>query len=276
MLHILTLNYNGKTKLEKLYPTLINSLNGIEYSWHIRDNGSSDNSIDLKNVWNNDSVIFSRINHNIDGFATGCNYLFNIASPNDNDLILLLNNDITFNDTNSIKNMISLVKNDQTIGVVGAKLNYTNTDKLQHAGVVIDRNRNLLPNHFRANEIEDNNSRKNREFTAVTGAVLLTKALYYKDVSKNLHSGNRGMLETYFFCFEDVDLCYHIKYNLNKKIVFCGQTNIFHDESYTLKQNNYNKLLFKQNIDTFLSRWKSKCIDDNQLYLENKNYNLYK
>lgn len=267
MLNILTLNYNGRNKLETLYPTLLNSLNGIEYKWFIRDNGSNDNSIGLEDVWKNDNVVWHKIKNNVAGFATGCNYLFDQAKPKDNDLILLLNNDIAFRDEHSIKKMISLIENDDDIGVVGAKLNYSGTNKLQHAGVVIDKTRGNLPNHYRARETEDDAARKNREFNSITAACLLTRASLY---------GDHKLTETYFFCFEDIDYCFRLKYNLNKKIVYCGQTNIDHDESYTLKKNNFNKLFLKHNVETFRNKWRDKCIDDNQFYLADKNYNLYK
>ena len=67
------------------------------------------------------------------------NYLFNIASPADNDTIMLLNNDVIFNDTTSINSMLNIMHKDPSVGVVGARLLYTGTNKLQHAGVVFDK-----------------------------------------------------------------------------------------------------------------------------------------
>ena len=135
MLNILTLNWQGKEKLERLYPSLINSLNNIEYKWFIKDNGSTDGSASLIEGWNNPHIYLMKCNHNRDNFSLGCNLLFKESKSNHDDLILLLNNDIIFNDHNSLNNMITIIQNDE-VGVVGAKLKFTNTNTVQHAGVV--------------------------------------------------------------------------------------------------------------------------------------------
>lgn len=272
---ILTLNWNGKDKLEKLAPTLFNSLNNIDYKWLIKDNGSNDGTIEYLNELNNSNIVPIRYRHNLDSFAQGCNFLFKEASPKENDYILLLNNDIVFNNVSSIKNMLKIINDDKNVGVVGAKLNYTNTNRLQHCGIIFDHAKHLLPWHYRINEAEDDNARKNREFNACTGAVLLVRASLYENVCTTNKSGLKGMDEQYIWMYEDIDLNLTIKFNMNKKIVYCGETNIFHSESATLKQNPQNKLFQNHNIKLHQRKWWD-VKEDYSLYVKNPNHNLYK
>jgi GT2 family glycosyltransferase len=272
---IFTLSWNGLDKLQKLYPTLINSLQDIEFIWFIKDNGSKDNSIEWLKELNDKRIHIVKTAHNNHSYSQGNNILFNEASPGDEDFVMLLNNDIIFNDSNSIKNMISIINNDSNVGIVGSKLNYTNTNRLQHAGVIFDRMYNMLPFHHRPNEIEDDNAKKDREFQSVTGALLLTKADFYKYANKN-NDGMNGLNQNLLWSFDDIDLCLSVKYNMDKKIVYCGQTNVYHEESASLKKNPQHKLFMKHNIETFVNKWSNRYKEDHHLYLKDRDYNLHK
>lgn len=274
MLNILTLNWDGKDKLEKLYPSLMKSLDNIDYRWFIKDNNSKDDSIKYINSFENSNVNIIQYKNNRQNFSEGCNHLFNVANPNDNDLVMLLNNDIIFNDKSSIKNMINIMKDDN-VGAVGCRLLYTNTDKLQHAGVIFDPNHQGRPSHYRVNEKTDANAEKNREFQVVTGAILLTKAEYYKNIFTN-SSGEKGMDHNYHWAFDDVDMCLSIKYNMNKKIIYCGNTNIFHEESASLKKNPTNKLFMNHNSNYLRNKWTNRYSIDLNKYVSDSSFNLYK
>lgn len=273
-LFIFTLSWNGQDKLEKLYPSLMPSLDNINYEWLIKDNGSKDNSIEYINSFNNNKVKIIPYKNNSQNFSEGMNYLFKEASPADDDLILLLNNDVIFNDDKSIKNMIDVIDRDPKVGVVGARLLYTGTELLQHAGVVF-HNGAGMPTHFRAKEKTDLHAEKNREFQAVTGAVLLTRAQYFKNVCTNNKSGIHGATEELRWAFDDVDLCLSIKYNMEKKIVYCGNTNISHEESATLKKCPTNKLFMNHNTVFLKNKWSQRYILDQDKYTNNAKYNLY-
>lgn len=274
-LHILTLSWEGKNKLIKLYPTLINSLKDVPYNFLIKDNGSSDSSYLLNEEWNNPNVNVIKYPHNKDNFAQGCNFLFKEASPKPDDYIMLLNNDVIFNDQSSIKNMIAIMEKDKDVGLVGARLLYKE-NQLQHAGVVFSQLTHRLPTHYRANQIADDQSVKDREFQAVTGAVWLTRVNIYENICRSNNDNLHGLNNKHIWCFEDIDGALSIKYNLNKKVVYCGHTNIFHEESATLKTNPINKLFLSHNINLLLKTWKGRYIMDRELYLTDPNYNLYK
>jgi GT2 family glycosyltransferase len=262
LLHILTLNWNGKEKLKELYPSLIKSLSNIDYHWYIRDHNSNDGSQLLNDEWQNDKVSIIRYHTNKENFSQGCTWLFNEAKPSPDDYVMLLNNDVVFNDTTSISNMISLFEKDADIGVVGARLLYKDTNKLQHAGVIFVPGYKT-PTHFRAHEVADDLSKQNREFQAITGAVLITKAKYFQ-MDSNL-----------IWAFDDVDMCMTIKFDMHKKIVYCGNTNIFHEESASLKKNPVNKMFLKHNLQYFLTKWKDRYQIDQEAYITNPKHNLY-
>jgi GT2 family glycosyltransferase len=274
MLYIFTLTWNAGDKLNKLKESLLPALKNVNYKWFIKDNASKDDTVAMVSSWGDNVKVFP-YKDNRQNFSEGMNYLFVEASPGDNDLVLLLNNDITFNDKNSLNNMIDIMNNDNSVGVVGARLLYTNTDQLQHAGVVFDPSI-LLPGHFRVKEKTDANAEKNRLFQVVTGAVLLTKGEYFKNACTTNASGIKGMDEKYHWGFDDVDLCLSIKYNMEKKIVYCGRTNIFHEESASLKKNPTHKLFMGHNSNTLISKWSRRCVGDRDFYKNDPAYNLYK
>lgn len=274
MLKIFTLSWNGKDKLQKLYPTLISSLSDVEYEWHIKDNGSQDDTMSLSKDWNNGRINLINYPHNRDNFSRGCNFLFKEASPKDDDLILLLNNDVSFIDKSSISSMINLIEKDANIGVVGARLLFTDTNKLQHAGVVFDPIYKT-PTHFRLGQVSDKNAEQNRKFQAVTGAVWLTKSIYYQNICTTNSSKLNGLDELFIWSFDDIDGCLSINYNMNKKIVYCGTTNIYHEQSATLKKNPANKLFLNHNLLHLFNKWQKRYVIDGDIYKGNAKHNLY-
>jgi|SRR5579885_2253900 len=274
MLYVFTLTWNGLDKLTKLKESLIPALQGINYTWLIKDNASKDETVSVASSWEGNIKVIP-YKDNRQNFAEGMNFLFNEASPADNDQILLLNNDVIFNDQNSLKSMREILGNDPEVGVVGARLLYTGTNRLQHAGVVFDPAFHA-PIHFRCNEPSDEQAEKDRLFQVVTGAVLLTKADHFRNVYKDNKSGINGMDERFIWAFDDVDFCLSIHHNLKKKIVYCGKTNIFHEESASLKKNPANKLFVNHNLKLLREKWNGRCLIDKDIYLRNPNHNLYR
>lgn len=269
-LYVLTLNWNGQDKLERLAPTLHKSLIGVNYNWIIKDNNSSDKSVEYLSSLDNPHVDIIKYKDNQQNFSQGMNYIFNHVSPSDDDLILLLNNDVMFKDDSSIKNMMKLLKDD--VGVVGAKLLYSDSKRIQHAGVIFPNHG--LPLNHRRGDANDALASQNRYFQAVTGAVMLMRADTYKNICTTNKSGINGLCEELIWCFDDIDACLSIHLNQNKKIVYCGLTNILHDESASLKLNPVNKLFMKHNVNCFLRKWKGKYLNDLDKYTSNPKYNL--
>lgn len=272
-LHIFTLTWNACDKLTKLKDSLLPSLEPLDlpWTWFVKDNNSADNTYDVCSAWDK-NIQAVKYKNNHQNFSQGMNYLFNTAAPKDDDLILLLNNDVVFNDTTSLKNMLRLL-NQKDVGIVGARMLFTNTNRLQHAGVVFEAP-HKLPVHYRVNEQSDAQAEKNRLFQVVTGAVLLMRAGDYRNVFKN-KSGNCGMDEQFHWSFDDVDLCLSVNIKMKKKVVYCGQTNIFHESSASLKKNPANKLFMNHNVNYLLNKWSKNYVVDKDLYLKKSDYNLY-
>lgn len=272
MLHILTLTWNGCEKLIKLKESLLSALKDIDYTWWIKDNGSVDDTVKIASAWG-DKVKVVAYPDNKQNFSQGMNYIFHRANPKDEDLVLFLNNDVIFGDDTSLKKMIEIMK-DPNVGVVGARLLFTNTEQLQHAGVVFLPSYHF-PVHFRSGEKSDENAELNRFFQVVTGAVLLTKGKYFREAYKNVN-GVLGMDENYHWAFDDVDFCLSVGINLKKKIVYCGKTKIFHEESATLKKHPVNRMFLHHNLNYFKDKWLGKYNIDQTAYGLNPKHNLYK
>jgi len=276
-LHIFTLNWNGADKLEVLQPGLFNNLEclftGTEYidnEWYIRDNGSKDGSIALIDKWNNYAHDYSikkfDIGHNRDNFSQGMNFLFDEANPADDDLILLLNNDVQFDDSVSLLNMYNLMQ-ETNVGIVGARLVYPGVNKLQHAGVIFSKRYNNMPYHYKHQQDIDSDSRKNRYFQAVTAAVCLIKVSVFRKLN--------GFYLYFFWELENIDFCLRTG-EIREKIDYCGGTNILHEESASLKKNPVNKLFLNNNVLRFKQKWNGKYKTDHDLYLNDPDYNIIK
>jgi GT2 family glycosyltransferase len=266
VLHILTLNWNGIGIIGDLHKSLkpaLDVLKDIQTVWHVRDNGSTDGSLEYINTIKDIPTNILAAGHNRDSFAGGVNSLWCEAKPNDNDYLLLLNNDVVFFDPTSIEKMISLQKATKA-GVVGARLLFTGTNKLQHAGVIFSDRYGRMPFHYRPNEPTDAAAEKNRYFQAVTAACCLVKAGAFAKIG--------GLDEGYRWAFEDIDMCLAI--GKDHKIVYCGNTGIFHGESVSLKKNNVNKLFLNPNVKLFREKWTGKYKIDHDAYLRDVNFNV--
>lgn len=265
MIHVLTLTYNGLNKLQNLKDGLFDNLNGHSFIWHIRSNGCTDSTKDTVFCWPNVKLMVK--DHNRDSFSKGVNSLFESSEAADDDLTLLLNNDIEFRTKDNIKKMIKLMEKEKA-SMCGARLLYSNSNIVSHAGVGFSARRNNLPwNLHSSKSTRVEFDQKDRYFQAVTAACALIRAKDFKLVN--------GLDENFFWMYEDVDLCLKLQQE-KKKIVYCGKTQIDHETSATLKTNNYNKLMFNKNISYFKNKWEGKYLIDLEKYEENANYNEIK
>lgn len=282
MIHVLTLTWNGLDKLRRLKDGLVRNLmfTGHPAKWYIRDNGSTDGTkkwLEDWDKWNDDLNMEPMfVDHNRDNFAQCVNSLLYTATPKlpdkhkGNNIILLLNNDVEFIDNVSLSNMVKLFDKSK-VGMVGARLLYNGTNKLQHAGVIFGKRYGNMPYHYRHQEESDKNAEKNRHFQAVTAACCL---IHEKALADALKSGY-PMDEKFSWAFEDIDLCLRIK-EAGWKIAYCGETKIYHEESASLKKNPVNKMFLPQNVKHFKEKWFGKYDLDHEKYLKNPSYNEIK
>ncbi|HVI41751.1 MAG TPA: glycosyltransferase [Anaerovoracaceae bacterium] len=271
MIHVISLTWNGCDKLKRLEPGLMRNLanTGQTSAWYIRNNGSKDGTVEYVNSLGPKVHLLAK-DHNRDNFAQGMNSLTSLArfSPEFNletDSFLLLNDDVEFSDDVSIGKMVAQMKDD--VGIVGCRLLYNGTDKLQHAGVIFSPRYGNMPYHYRHQENSDVVAEKNRYFQAVTAAVCLVRAKDFVAIG--------GMDEKFHWAFEDIDMNLRIG-KLGRKIVYCGETKIFHEESASLKKNPVNKLFMGPNVEHFKSKWLGKYELDHDKYLKDPTYNEVK
>jgi len=275
MIYIYTLSWNGFDMLDRLKPGLLLNLKetGHDFQWCIKSNGCTDGTVEKVKNWNDPNIKVFEYPDNKMNFAEGCNYLFNQTNPDPDDFVLFLNNDVMMEDGRSLNRMVSLSHMDD-VGAVGARLSYPgcNPESIQFCGTVFESLRNL-PKHLKAGSPVDDHARQNREFQVLTGACLLTKARILMEIGK-LRGTGQAWDNKFIWCYDDVDLTLQISKNLKLKCIMCGQTNMTHGESVTLKQNPVNRLFLHQNIKYFYSIWSGRYEIDEDLYLKIKNYGL--
>ncbi|WCK56174.1 glycosyltransferase [Aneurinibacillus sp. Ricciae_BoGa-3] len=135
--------------------------------------------------------------------------------------VLLVNNDVIFQDREWLIKMINAMHSSAAIGVVGARLLYPD-QTIQHGGIAPEgtgfchRYRGLPGDFWSAAAVED--------VHAVTGALFLINQEVIADIG--LFS------EDYFTAYEDIDFCYRARLK-GWRIIYCGQASAIHLEGKT-------------------------------------------
>jgi GT2 family glycosyltransferase len=273
MIHIVTLNWNGLEKLQELYASLLPAVEKMAivdhgWKWYVRDNGSTDGSKEWLAELPNVELL--SVDHNRDTFAQGMNSLFALVreSIDPNDVILFLNNDVVIEDLDSLLKMYWLLDHHTYhIGIVGARLLYKGTNRLQHAGVIFGPRYGNMPYHYRHKEVSDAAAEKNRFFQAVTAACCMISWEVFMDVG--------DMDEKFAWAFDDIDYCLQAGQK-GHLIAYCGETKIYHEESASLKKNPVNKLFLSRNVKHFKKKWGGGFGIDHEKYLKDPDFNLLK
>lgn len=262
MIYALTLTWNNKNKLSALLNSLIEVEKTCNLKWLIRNNDSEDGTDKIEFP---EFVHYFKYHTNDENFSQGNNYLYKKAVElglTKDDYILLLNDDIIFKDYNSLNKILNLM--DGTVGAIGTKLLFPD-GKLQHAGVVfVENDKGKFPHNYRGGEANDEKASKNREFQAVTGACLLIKASCIYNIFLD---------PAYSWGYEDIDLCLRLK-SKGKRILYCGETNIIHNESSSLNKNPMNHKFFFKNLAHFNRRWTGKFNVDITKFEQNELYGV--
>lgn len=180
-----------------------------EKSW-IRENVVSLGDVNLIEY---DYYNFAKINNDIVKNHINNEYIF----------ILFCNNDIKLLN-NVIYNMLTVYKENNNIGTVGARLHFGN-NTVQHCGIAMyrDNKNNIQLTHIGLNTYYGY-STHNLEVIGNTGALLMIKKHLFESL---------GMFnENYIGCFEDVEL--NLKCNILKyKNIISNKSVAYHYESQT-------------------------------------------
>ena len=184
------------------------------------------------------------------------------------DLLLFLNDDIEFKSSDTLTAMVELIQLDE-VGAVGAKLLFPN-DTIQHAGVIIGL-RGVAEHWHKFMYAYINNSLPDpgylsslvsiREYSAVTGACLMTKRGVFEEVG--------GFSEELKIGFNDVDFCLKI-IDKGYKILYTPYALAYHYESASRRDSgNKDLLTHPDDREVFIKKWSAKMESGDPYYNPN-------
>jgi GT2 family glycosyltransferase len=270
---VVTTTYRNTEKLKICLSTVLDRTSHVEYKWHLWANDPNDEvkSIIHDSIFADDIMFTDRIepifnDTNSGSFSSNNN---EAAAEGSADYILFLNDDIEpVNDT-WLLNMMSVLDNDPNVGAVGALLVYPDRKTIQHCGVIFSPKTNNLPFHVMYRQSVDkvySFISVPRYYQCVTAACMLVRRKDFEAVG--------GFEESYYYMYEDVDLCLKLKEQLNKRCVYSPGAQLIHHEGISGTFKNHPKL--NENIGIFRKRWTGKYLNDLEFYLGDPRFMLYK
>lgn len=234
--------YNQAKMTETCIDSVINNtLN--DHQIIILDNGSVEQISDAHKK----KVTYIRSDKNL-LFAGGCNLGATYA---EHPYICFLNNDTLLH--SGWDDCVDYLDANPDVGIVGPKLLYPN-EQIQHAGVQVlgtDFNGNVFDHRYRLREKNYGPANEIREYQCITGACLF--------ISKNDFKTVGGFDINYHNGYEDNDLCFKIRFYLEKKVVYFPQSTVTHLESITSSKVPYSEL---PNKTLFFQKWGPRIKED--------------
>lgn len=237
---IIILTYNNLSLTKDCIESIFKYTEKDSYEIIVVDNASTDDTVaylkeqkDIKTIFNSENV----------GFPKGCNMGIQLASK-DND-ILLLNND-TIVTTNWLKNLKICLESDEKIGAVGAISN--NNDNLQGCDFTYD---NFEDMQILAAKNNISDPKKWERKVCLIGYCMLIKRSVLDQLG--------GLDEKYSLGYiEDNDLSLRI-INLGYDLMLCHDAFIHHylGTAFRKDQEKFNQLILK-NRAYFEQKWKFK------------------
>ncbi len=228
--------FNQAEMTEKcLFAIAENTGEDPDYGVVVVDNGSTDWTMYLLHAMEGDVQVLN--NDQNEGFGRACNKGGSAGSAGE--YLLFLNND-TVPRPGWLRALLELADGSPEIGVVGAKLVYPDSGKIQHAGIAMVEgvpdhvNRGLDEDDPRVNEVQD--------YDMVTGACLL--------IRKSLFEQLGGFDADFINGVEDVDLCLRAR-DLGFRVVYCPHSVVEHHEGAS--EGRFDNVAV--NLDLFHERW---------------------
>jgi O-antigen biosynthesis protein len=155
-------------------------------------------------------------NHSQQGYAASIN---RGMAQSSGDYIIHLNNDLVLQ-PNSLRSLLTTIKEHPRAGIVGAKLIYPQTGLIQHTGMAFsDSNKFHIFHHMPANHAL---ASKSRLVQCSTGAILCIRRDAYHHIGQ--------LDESFLNCNEDVDYCLRAK-QAGYDIVVDAHASAYHWES---------------------------------------------
>ena len=235
------LNYNGSILLRKFISKVVK--NCSDAAIYLIDNNSNDSSVEFINK-NYPDIITIKLDNNY-GYARGYNEAVKYI---DEDVIIFLNNDAVFLDSDSFSTIKKTFESNEMISIAQPRiLDYNNQDKYEYAGAsggYLD----FLGYPFCRGRIlgsieKTDKYNTTREIFWASGSCFIIR----KSIFKLLN----GFDEDFFCHMEEIDLCWRLK-NLDSsyKIITIGKANVYHVGGGTMQygENRKNYLNFRNSL----------------------------
>ncbi|MDA3905860.1 MAG: glycosyltransferase family 2 protein [Bacteroidales bacterium] len=250
LLSIIIVNYNGEAFLINCIESINRNCQTIDFEIIIVDNNSTDESIKIiENKFPEVVLIKNKTNF---GFAVGNNIGANLSQG---EYLLLLNNDTLLLD--NLNPAINILRDDQSIGLVGIKMLDEKKQYRQSAG--------LFPSPIRLLKLKlmmliyDGFSNDNFDKTQsifqvdwIEGSFFLTR--------RNLWEKLKGMDESFFMYAEDIDFCKRLN-DMEKKTVYLPELSYIHYGGFNSKRNELLKIALIHYVNKHFSgikKWISR------------------
>lgn len=220
----------------------------IEYEIIIADDGSKDKTVNI--AANIQNITYIKNKQNL-GFLKNCNAAVKSAKGK---YVLLLNND-TQVQKNWLKPLLSLIKQDKSIGIVGSKLVYPDKT-LQEAGGIIWQD--ATGNNFGRNQdINADEYNYVKEVDYISGASILLS----KDLWDELGGFDEEFAPAYY---EDTDLAFRVRNRKGLKVVYQPKSVVVHFEgkSHGTDLKSGGKAYQATNAQKFYNRWKDVLLKE--------------
>ncbi|RLJ74854.1 glycosyltransferase family 2 protein [Pedobacter alluvionis] len=237
---VVILNWNGKAYLKQFLPgILLSEYDNLQIV--VGDNASTDDSVSfLQENFPTVKIIQNDQNY---GFAGGYNKVLERVEA---DYFILLNSDVEVV-PNWIKPIISLMESDAQIAAAQPKIKWQmNKNQFEYAGAAggyldiyaFPFCRGRL---FNVYELDNGQYNDKTEVFWASGAAFFIKSKCWREAG--------GLDADLFAHMEEIDLCWRLK-NLNYKIMYCPDAEVYHVGGGTLQTENPFKtyLNFRNNL----------------------------
>jgi GT2 family glycosyltransferase len=237
---IVILNWNGKAYLKQFLPgILLSEYDNLQII--VGDNASTDDSVlFLQENFPTVKIIQNDLNY---GFAGGYNKVLERVEA---DYFILLNSDVEVI-PNWIKPVIDLMESDVQIAAAQPKIKWhLNKKQFEYAGAAggyldIYAYPFCRGRLFNVYELDIGQYNEQKEVFWASGAAFFIKSKCWKEAG--------GLDADLFAHMEEIDLCWRLK-NLNYKIMYCPDAEVYHVGGGTLQTENPFKtyLNFRNNL----------------------------
>jgi len=238
--------FNHKKMTERCIDSIINNTLA-DFEIVIVDNGSEEQISDTYKK----KVVYHRLDKNI-FFAAGCNFGATKAQYSN---LCFLNNDTLVHA--GWDDCVEYLDNNPNVGLVGPKLLYPN-NTIQHAGVQIlgtNINGNVFDHRYRHQPSNFPPANQVRGYQSITGACIFIRKADWEQIG--------GFNTDYHNGYEDSDLCFKVRFNLHKDVVYYPVATVTHLESVTSSKVPYQEGPNKQ---LFFNLWGNDIKEDKSFW----------